>query len=243
MLSGIGPPDELRRHGIPVRAALPGVGENLQDHAKVFMWFEWRYDGPVHYPNATVLAAKSSEARATIDLHIFAGAPVSISGMTAMGPFAVCLLEQQNRGRLRLASADPLALPVIEPRMLEHAADQAAIVAGMGIVRHLAGAKPLRAFYGELLYPESGENWTEFACRTYDSYHHGAGTCRMGRDADRMAVVDDQLRVRGIQGLRVADASVMPTVVHANSNLTALLIAERAAAFIRAGQTHRRTGE
>lgn len=234
MLSGIGPPDELRRHGIPVRASVPGVGENLQDHAAVFMSFEWRYDGPVDWPNATLLAAKSHETRETIDLHIFARAAVMIPGATAVGPIEVCLLEQRNRGRVRLAGADPLASPVIEPCMLEHPADQAAIVAGMGVVKRLAEAKPLHRYYGELLSPEPDEDWGEFASRTYDSYHHGAGTCKMGLAADPWAVVDERFRVRGIVGLRVADASIMPTVVHANSNLTVLMIGERAAAFIKA---------
>lgn len=232
MLSGIGPPDELRRHGIRVSVALPGVGENLQDHAAVFMSFEWRWDGPVEWPNAVLLAAKSDETLEMIDLHVFARAPVMIPGAAAIGPLEVCLLQQRNRGRVRLASRDPLALPVIEPRMLEDAGDQTAIVAGMRIIKRLVEATPLRAYYGELLSPDPDGNWVEFACQTYDSYHHGAGTCRMGLAADPLAVVDERFRVYGIRGLRVADASIMPTVVHANTNLTVLMVGERAAEFM-----------
>jgi choline dehydrogenase len=236
MLSGIGPPEELRRHGIPVRVAAPAVGENLQDHAAVFPVFEWHHRDPVEWPGVCpILLAKSDPARPVIDLHLIPRGPITIPGAPAVAPVAVYLLEQRNRGRLTLASPDPLALPVIEPRMLEDDRDAAAIVAGMRLARRLTGAGALKGYYGDQVDPEPGDDWTGYARRTYDSYHHGAGTCRMARDGAPAGVVDARLKVRGVRGLRVADASVMPTVVRGNTNLTTLMIGERCADFIREG--------
>ena len=170
-----------------------------------------------------------------IDLHLIFRGPITIAGAPAVAPVAVYLLEQRNRGRLVLAGPDPLALPIIEPRMLDDDRDAAAIVEGMQLARRLVGARALQEYYGDQVYPEAGEDWTGYARRTYDSYHHGAGTCRMARDGDPAGVVNPRLEVRGVRGLRVADASVMPTVVRGNTNLTALMIGERCADFIREG--------
>jgi choline dehydrogenase len=236
MLSGIGPPEELRRHSIPLRVAAPGVGENLQDHAAVFPAFEWHHQGPVEWPGiCPILLAKSDPARPVIDLHLIPRGPITIPGAQAVAPVAVYLLEQRNRGRLALTGPDPLAWPVIEPRMLDDDRDAAAIVEGMRLARRLVGTRALQGYYGDQLYPEPDEEWTGYARRTYDSYHHGAGTCRMARDGEAAGVVNARLQVRGLRGLRVADASVMPTVVRGNTNLTALMIGERCADFIREG--------
>jgi choline dehydrogenase len=152
--------------------------------------------------------------------------------MRSIAPLGVYLLEQRNRGRLTLASGDPTALPVIEPRVLDDEEDLEAIVAGMRLVCRLVETPPLRRYYGPLLQPATDEDWRDYARRTYDSYHHGTGTCRMGPSGKPGAVVDARLRVRGIQQLRVADASIMPTIVHAPTNLTAMMIGERCADFI-----------
>jgi len=237
MLSGIGPREELGRHGIAVRVAVPGVGENLQDHAAVFMTFDWRGPDNVVWPGmGEVLLAKSDERRKGIDLHVMLRGPIVIPEVKTLGILAVYLLEQRNRGRLTLAGTDPLALPVIEPRVLDDPEDVAAITAGMQIARRLARTPPLSAYYGELVAPATDEEWGDYARRTYDSYHHGAGTCKMGRSTDPMAVVDEHLRVRGVRSLRVADASVMPVVVRGNTNLTTIMIAERCADFLHEGR-------
>ena len=219
-----------------MRVAVPGVGENLQDHAAVFPAFEWHHQGPVEWPGiCPILLAKSDPARPVIDLHLIPRGPITIPGAQAVAPVAVYLLEQRNRGRLALAGPDPLAWPVIEPRMLDDDRDAAAIVEGMRLARRLVGARALQGYYGDQLYPEPDEEWTGYARRTYDSYHHGAGTCRMARDGEAAGVVNARLQVRGLRSLRVADASVMPTVVRGNTNLTALMIGERCADFIREG--------
>ena len=234
MLSGIGPVDELRRLGIRVNVALPGVGENLQDHTSVFLSFEWRSEESVDWPGrGEFLLAKSDKAREQFDLHVIIRAPIAVEGSRKVGPIAVFLLEQRSRGRVTLASTDPSALPVIEPRQLENKEDLVAMVRGMKLVERIAQAKPLEPYYGKMIAPAPDEAWGDYARRTYDSYHHGSGTCKMGRVDDPMAVVDEQLSVRGVRNLLVADASIMPTLVRANTNLTVMMIAERCSDFLR----------
>ena len=236
MLSGIGPPAELRRHGVPVRVPSPGVGEGLQDHASVFPAFEWHHPDSVEWPGiCPALLAKSEASCPVLDLHLIPRAPISIAGVRPIARVGVYLLEQRTRGRVVLPSADPLAFPEIEPRVLDDERDVAAIVEGMRLARRLVETPPMQRFYGGLVTPEPDEDWGSYARRTYDSYHHGVGTCRMGGDGDPEAVVDARLRVRGVRNLRVADASVIPTLVHANTNLTALMIGERCVDFIREG--------
>jgi choline dehydrogenase-like flavoprotein len=91
---------------------------------------------------------------------------------------------------------------------------------------------PAREFYGPLIQPAPGDDWGAFARKTYDSYHHGVGTCKMGPASDPMAVVDQRLRVHGMQNLWVGDAAIMPVVSRANTNLTSIMIGERLADFV-----------
>jgi choline dehydrogenase-like flavoprotein len=119
--------------------------------------------------------------------------------------------------------------------MLEHPEDLQAMKSAMRFVYDLVQDQSMKEFYGPLLQPGPADDWGKFARATYDSYHHGAGTCMMGPGSNKMAVVDQNLRVHGLANLRVADASIMPTVTHANTNLTAILIGERLADLIKAG--------
>jgi choline dehydrogenase-like flavoprotein len=157
-----------------------------------------------------------------------------VSGIGDMIGFSCHLLEQTNRGRLSLASASAEDLPLIDTQMLEHPKDIKAMLAAMKFVQRLASTEPLSEYCGELFSPSPAEDWEKFARSTYTSYFHGAGTCKMGPAADPTAVVDQYLRVHGIDNLWVADASIMPTVAHANTNLTSMMIGERAADFIKA---------
>ena len=91
----------------------------------------------------------------------------------------------------------------------------------------------MRAYYGPLILPKPKEDWGDFARSTFDSYHHGVGTCMMGPASNPLAVVDEHLRVHGFENLWIADASIMPTVTHANTNLTSIMIGERASDFIK----------
>lgn len=236
MLSGIGPAAELEKHGIAVRHELKGVGENYQDHAVVYMTFEGpsRFDTDWVVPRFRLLY-KSSPQLPCPDFHIIMRPPTEVKGLKRMMPVSAHLLEQHNRGRVYLTSADPRELPGVEGRMLEAPEDIAAMLRAMEFVASIAEGDSMRAYYGPLIQPAPGEHWARFARTAYDSYHHGAGTCKMGPASDPMAVVDARLRVHGIENLRVADASIMPAVTHANTNLTALMIGERVADFIKEG--------
>jgi choline dehydrogenase len=116
--------------------------------------------------------------------------------------------------------------------MLEHPEDLKAMVEAMQFIDELVHKPQTKEFYGPLIQPGRGEDWGQFARKTYDSYHHGVGTCKMGPASDPMAVVDQRLRVHGIQNLWVGDASIMPVVSRANTNLTSIMIGERLADFV-----------
>ncbi|HEX5607903.1 MAG TPA: GMC family oxidoreductase [Candidatus Binatia bacterium] len=116
--------------------------------------------------------------------------------------------------------------------MLEHPDDLKAMVEAMQFIDELVRRLEIKEFYGPLIQPSAEEDWGEFARKTYDSYHHGVGTCKMGPASDAMAVVDQRLRVHGMQNLWVGDASIMPVVSRANTNLTSLMIGERLADFV-----------
>jgi choline dehydrogenase len=103
----------------------------------------------------------------------------------------------------------------------------------MDFMERLVHNGPAKEYYGPLLQPAPGADWAAFARSTYDSYHHGVGTCMMGPSSNGMAVVDERLRVHGVQNLWVGDASIMPTVSHANTNLTSIMIGERLADLIK----------
>ena len=236
MLSGIGPRDELARHHIPIVYRLDGVGENYQDHPVVTMTLKASVGTPkpdTRSRSTLKLYFKSDPAREYIDFHIILREITSVSGIADMIGFSCHLLEQTNRGRLTLQSSDAGDLPAIDPRMLEHPKDIQAMVAAMKFVQRLARTEPMDKFCGELFSPNPEEDWAKFARSTYTSYFHGVGTCKMGPSSDPIAVVDQHLRVHGMDNLWIGDASIMPTVAHANTNLTSMMIGERAADFIK----------
>lgn len=234
MLSGVGPESELQRHGIPVKHRLDGIGENLQDHAGIHMTFE----GPTHFSEDWVvprfrLIYKSDPGLACGNFHITMRPPTEVQGLKRMMPITAYLLEQRNRGTLTLNSADPDDLPAIDARMMEHPADIEAAVSAMQFMHDLTQHDSMKAYYGPPITPAAGADWARFASTTHESYHHGVGTCMMGPESDPMAVVDQTLRVHGLENLWVGDASIMPTVTHANTNLTAILIGEAVSDFVR----------
>ena len=235
MLSGIGPARELERLGIKVVQALEGVGQNYQDHAVVYMTFE----GPTHFQEDWVvprfrLIVKSDPSRPCGNFHIIPRPATEVQGLTRMMPISLHLLEQTNRGCVYLESADPRALPAVEANMLEHPADVEAMTAAMRFVCDLVQHESMQRYYGPLLQPGPKDDWGRFARATHDSYHHGVGTCMMGPADNPLAVVDQRLRVHGMDNLWVADASIMPTVTHANTNLTCIMIGEVASDLLEA---------
>ena len=159
--------------------------------------------------------------------------------MRRMLPISVHLVEQRTRGRVFLKSADPHELLGIDPQMLQDPEDIKAMVSAMGFVESLVHSDPVGEFYGPQLQPGSGADWGKYARSTYDSYHHGSGTCKMRPASDARAVVDQNLRVHGMENLWVGDASIMPTVTHGATNLTSIMIGERLSDFVR-GMIHGR---
>lgn len=232
LMSGIGPPVELERHKIRVTLPREGVGENLQDHTAVYMSYEGAGDHHEDWIVAGVmLNLKSDPDLEYSNFQVNIRPPTRMEGLGQINSLAVRMLEQRNRGRVFLKSADPNDLPEIEPNMLEHPDDLNAMVSMMQFADDLAKTGPMREFYGERIDPGPGVDEAQYARVTYDSFHHGVGTCMMGPASDPMSVVDDRLRLHGIVNLRVADASVVPVIPHSPTNYMSIMIGERLADF------------
>ena len=233
MLSGIGPADALRAVGVPVSADLPGVGTNLQDHLKVSV--RWRGKGmlpPSMTSAGLFVRSDKRSSRASPDLQFYVG-----RGVDEPDPFVtitVALERPASRGRVRLASANPADPPLIRGNYLSEAADVDALLAGVRLARRLGGTAAFEKLWVEETVPgrpvHSDAELTSFIREATDTIYHPAGTCRMG--TDRAAVVDAALRVHGVTGLRIADASIMPDVVNANTHAACVMIGERAADLI-----------
>ncbi len=236
MLSGIGPAAEIERVGLAVTHRLDGVGRNYRDHAVVYVTFQGTTDLREDYVIPKVrLIARSDETLDHPDLHVFMRPTVRVPGLPPMLPVSLHLLDHRSAGRVSLASADPEELPIVDPALLRHPDDVRAMVNAIGFAKRLTAHPALAAFYGPLLTPESEDRWEEHVLASYITYYHGVGTCRIGPAGDPGAVVDERLRVHGIDNLRIADASVLPTLPHANTNLAAILVGEIAAREIARG--------
>ena len=235
MLSGIGPADQLKALGILVVADVPGVGQNFQDHLKLSI----SWNGKTELPGSSVTAGlftRSSQMDwgAAPDLQFYVG-----SGTEAPDKFVtitVSLVQPKSHGEIRLRSADPLAAPVICANYLQEQADVNALVRGAKLARWFAEADAYQLLIADEILPgpsmKSDAELETFVRRDSDTTYHGAGTCKMGPATDAMAVVDATLTVRGVQGLRVADASIMPEVVNATTHAAAVMIGEKAALLI-----------
>ena len=239
MLSGLGPADQLRAHGIPVVADLTEVGRNLQDHVQSMIIFRsLEKDRPMTTlltGNTIFVRTRPGAGTPDLQMNFTPSLPAPLSPFLDFGGptfiFLSILVNPESRGDVRLASADPAAAPLIDPHYLEHEADLTTLVAAVRLAREMAGTKAFSRVNGGEIAP--GEN-VEAAIRNGAStLWHPAGTCRMGNDPG--AVVDARLRVRGVSGLRVADASVMPTVVSGNTVAACFMIGEKCAEMMLAG--------
>ncbi len=264
MLSGIGPEDELRAHGIPLRAHLPGVGQNLQDHVDLML--QWHCTKPVTLarlanPLAKLAAGAQWLANRTgpVASNIWeAGGLIrtntdvpSPNIQFHFGPVAVdyigdkiqlkqgfqlhvSQLRQTSRGRLRLVSPDPGTAPVIAFDFLTTDHDRREMVEGVKAARHIIDQPAFVPFRGAAIYPDANVRTDaqimDYVRTVSETEFHPSCTCRMGQDA--MAVTGPDLKVHGIENLRVVDASVMPAVISANLNATVMMIAEKAADMI-----------
>jgi choline dehydrogenase len=235
LLSGIGPASHLREVGIDIVADLPGVGANLHDHPQSVIVYAPAQPVPMGVvPGQAIGLVRSDPSLAAPDLQFLGVTPAPLEAGAAI-VIAFSVMTPRSRGQLRLASKDPATAPVLDPRYLSDSRDFDVFVAGLNAARQIGQASPLAAWCGEEVVPGPGvsdeNSLRAFLRASLESYYHYVGTCRIG--ADEMAVVDTDLRVRGIAGLRIADASVMPSIPSANTQPTVLAIAERAAALIR----------
>jgi choline dehydrogenase len=260
-LSGIGAPDELRAVGVSPRHTLPGVGANLQDHPFVTVIFhvsdqdtlldaekpralaEWllRHSGPLSSPVAEVVAfVRSRPGLPAADLQFHMGAAYfEDHGQETYDDHAMViapvLVSPQARGRVWLRSSDPTDKPRIVTNSLSHPEDLASLVAGVKLARTIAAQAPASEIVLEELKPgadvDSDAGIEDDIRARLMLIYHPVGTCRMS-DTHPEAVVDSRLRVHGIQGLRVVDASVMPIIPGGNTHAPTVMVAEHAADLI-----------
>jgi choline dehydrogenase len=228
MHSGIGAAAELRAHGIPVVVDLPGVGANLQDHLKLSV----RWKGKTTLPGSRVVASVfTSSSREENDLQVIVGR--GLDQPDDCITITVSHLKPRSRGSVTLAAVDPFAAPRIRMNYLSDPYDVSVLVEGVVLVRRLGESRAYDHLRGEEIEPGvSVQDLAQFARQKADSIYHAAGTCRMGPASDRDAVVDSELRVHGVDGLRVADASIMPTIVNAPTHAACVMIGEKCAAMI-----------
>jgi choline dehydrogenase len=265
-VSGIGAPELLQSHGVDVVHALPGVGENLQDHLQLRLIFgveglptlnitankllgrigmglqyaAFRRGPMTMAPSQMGAFAKSSPEHATanVEYHV---QPLSLDKFgQPLHPYpaftaSVCNLRPQSRGHVRLKSADPSQAPAIQPRYLTAEADRRVAVDAIKLTRRIvlesrafAPYRPKELMPGPTYATE--DELVHAAAQIGTTIFHPVSTCRMGDDP--MAVVDARLRLHGLAGLRVADASIMPTITSGNTNAPTIMIAEKAAEMI-----------
>ena len=264
MLSGIGPAEHLTLREVEVLLDQPAVGENLSEHAATqLVWTTpeeaslllalepaalEEYEATRTGPFASNLAEAGGFARVGHDAPApdvqFHLAPVHIvdEGMGDPEAHGVwvspCLLTPRSRGSVRLASSDPTAKPIVRNEFYTAGDDMQRMIAALRLTLDICSQEAMRPYSAEPFNVPDGDSEEALrahVARTTFAIYHPVGTCRMGEDAD--AVLDPQLRVRGLESLRVVDASVMPVVPRGNTNAPTIAIAERAADLIRHGRS------
>ncbi len=259
MLSGVGPGEQLRGHGIPVVQDMPGVGQHLRDHPKVYLTWDIKDGYPVEERPArggAVLrfTAPGSDWRNDVSINmgtfVTERLPWSAIQELAQGEkrpthrrteMMVALLSPVGSGELRLTSRDAHIQPFLDYNYLADPVDRQRLRAGVRQALILAGDDHLKEIIGPRLNPTDADlasdaTLDEWLQREVTTYSHISGTCKMGPDSDAMAVVDQAGKVHGLEGLRVVDASIMPTLVRAPINPTVLMMGERIAALMRQGE-------
>ena len=267
MLSGIGPEEELARHGIKTRVNLPGVGSNLQDHHEVPVsaYTNGKYGyfgdeqglkmvmnglqyltfgtGPVSSNGAETCAFVNPETRGSDStVKIYCVAMIYLDRDVAdVKPdhgvtFTCCLMRPKARGFVKLRSANPADNMIINPNFLGHPDDLRIEIAALRYAREILETRPMSDTVKAEVLPgpdvRTDEQLTEFCKRTVKTNYHPVGTCAMGTDDNPMAVVTPELKVRGVEGLRVFDASIMPNLLSANTNAPTMAIADKAVALM-----------
>jgi choline dehydrogenase len=239
MLSGIGDEAELKRHGIKTAAQLPGVGRNFQDHVLV-AGCVWEYKQPLPPANNVAEATffwKSDASLPSPDLQPFQIEVPYASEVTGAqykppaGAWSIApgLVRPKSRGRVTLASANPADLARVDGAFLTHPDDVKALLKGIALCREIGNSAAMKDFVKREVMPGplGAKEMANFLRNAAGTYFHESCTCRMGRD--EMAVVDGKLSVRGVEGLSIADASVMPRVSTGNTMAPTVVIGERMA--------------
>ena len=241
MLSGIGPADQLRSFGIPVILDLPDVGRHLEDHLLVagVAYAARREVARSHYQHADALlyVPRTDPDDSPEHLVMCLSLPFVLSSVGPLpSPAYVlvpCLMRPRSRGSVKLASADPRMPALIDPNYLSEPADLDLLVEGVALAREIGAGAAFADWRAQEVYPgPEGTTTTDirkFVLRAADSFHHPVGTCRIG------AVVDEALRVKGVAGLRVIDASVFPGIPQAMTNAATIAVAEKASDLVLAG--------
>jgi choline dehydrogenase len=240
MLSGIGDPAQLGEWGVPLVAALPGVGANFHDHPMAGLTWSARVPlPPSEYQHSEVHGLVASGRHDAVpDLQVLSvdvpwgppGVPLPEHGFN----INVSLMTPRSRGFVRLGGSAPSDTPLVDPAYLTDDDDIRTMLAGLRLARRIGEAPALGRWRDQEVLPgkavDTDDGLIEHLRAVVGPYWHGVGTCAMGTGAG--AVVDGQLRVHGVAGLRVVDASVIPVIPQANTNATVVAVAERAAAFI-----------
>ncbi len=248
MLSGIGPADHLKEKGIPVSHDLPGVGQNLRDHPQVPMTLRMK---DAFMPTGTEprlqvglrYTAQGSDLRN--DMFILPGSFATEEGYYVpsdsrpLGFYLVpCIYLAASAGQIKLTSSDPHQQPALDYNYLAKSFDRERLREAVRLSIDLIGHQALAELIDERLDPTdedlaTDEDLDAWMMGAITTSHHVSSTCKMGPDSDPMAVVDQCGKVHGIEGLRVADASIMPDCVRANTNVTSMVIGERLADLVR----------
>jgi choline dehydrogenase len=245
MLSGIGPQDHLRSLGIPVVRDSPGVGQNLRDHPNVRIPLEVHDDFPMD-PKAprsqTALRYTAEGSTLRNDMQLMASSfssPIAGDPLESEGIRFTCVLELANgSGEVTLASTDPKDQPNLSYHYLEDPFDLKRLREAVRLCVRFQDHEDYKKIVKRRIAPTDEDLATDetldaWLKRNVSTSQHLAGTCKMGPSSDETAVVDQYCRVHGLQGLRVVDTSVMPNVVRANTNATAIMIAERVAEWMK----------
>jgi choline dehydrogenase len=256
MLSGVGPAAQLRRLEISVVRDIPGVGQNLRDHPKVYVTWEINPGYPVEARPARGGAclrytAPGSNWRNDLSLNMGAFVTARVpwaeassssqddaSAVQRYVEMMLALLLPVSTGELRLLSPDPQVQPGLDYNYLADPFDRQRLRAGVRLALTLAEHDDLKEIIGPLREPAAADLASETALdawllRQVTTYSHISGTCKMGPETDPMAVVDQHGRVHGLEGLRIVDASIMPNLVRAPINPTVVMMGERMAALMR----------
>jgi choline dehydrogenase len=247
--SGIGDPAELATVGIRPRHALPGVGKNLHDHPSASLEFAgsealrtmMSEHGKSNWSPEEQAIAKLRSSRCeddAFDLHLYpVGGPYTPAPSGWRFAFPVACMTPRSRGELRLTGTDPEAALAIDHQYLGDldSHDVAVLVDGIKIAKEITRQGPLAALLGEELAPFAGVGKSDLEARVravVEHYYHPVGTCKMGPASDSDTVVDNSGAVHGLEGVYVADCSIMPVVPRANTNIPAIVVGERIASFL-----------